>query len=83
VIAGTLTLAGRRAASPTAGKAKVQLPGLALTGGGSSEQWNKWQGAQRPLAAGKDAVYAGCDLEAPPVSAFGWGDLQKGLSLLF
>jgi hypothetical protein len=33
---------------------------------GSSEQRNKWQG---PAVGGKDAVYAGCDLEPMERSA--------------
>ena len=37
---------------------------------GSSEQRNKWQG---PAVGGKDAVYAGCELEPMEWSAIGVG----------
>jgi len=46
-------------------KRQSQLLLRARNGIGSSEQRNKWQGP----ACGKEAVYAGCDLEPIPVRA--------------
>jgi hypothetical protein len=68
VIAGALAFSGRRAASPTARKAKVQLPWLVLTerAGPASNGINGRGPAA--LADGKDAVYAGCDLDASSLS---------------
>jgi hypothetical protein len=49
-------------------KRQSQLLFPAPNGIGSSSQRNKWQG---PAAGGKDAVYAGCELEPIPLGATG------------
>ena len=51
-------------------KRQSQLLFPARNGIGSSEQRNKWQG---PAAGGKDAVYAGCELE--PITLCASGEL--------
>ena len=45
---------------------------------GSSEERNKWQG---PAAGGKDAVYAGYDLEPIAPRAFGRATALRGAGL--
>ena len=53
-------------------KRQSQLLLPARNGIGSGEQRNKWQG---PAVGGKDAVYAGCELEPMEWSATKAGDL--------
>jgi hypothetical protein len=49
-------------------KRQSQLLFPARSGIGSSSQRNKWQG---PAGGGKNAVYAGCELEPIPLRAAG------------
>ena len=65
------------ACTPQGSNAKVSYCLEGVTKLAQGEQRNKWQG---PAAGGKDAVYAGCELEPTQWSATGAGSIGCGLS---
>jgi hypothetical protein len=63
--------------TPQGSNAKVSYFFERATSLAQGEQRNKWQG---PAAGGKDAVYAGCELEPTTLRAPGAGSIGLALS---